>query len=51
MAFNCGYPASSCVGGEIFNAENSKRGKLYVSGGNEFVVRKEGVWRHEVLAD
>ena len=47
--FNCGYPVSSCVGGEIFNTENSKREKLYFLGGNEFVVLKGGVWRHDVL--
>ena len=37
------------LGGEIFNTENSKRGKLYFLGGNEFVVLKGGVWRHDVL--
>ena len=47
--FNCGYPVSSCVGGEIFNTENSKREKLYFLGGNEFVVLKGGVGRHDVL--
>ena len=49
--FNCGYPANSCVGGEIFNTEKSKWEKLYFSGGNEIVVLKGWVWRHDVLAD